>query len=75
MSPRRKCVLLMHTGTFFPVLVVDVSKRDLRDLGSWVTSAIEAAFAAERLGPGTLGPLEPASLLWPAPRAAACSDS
>ena len=59
---RRKCLLLMHTGTLFPALVVDVSKRDLHDLGSWVTSTIETALAAERLAPGTLGTLEPASL-------------
>lgn len=59
---RRKCLLLMHTGTLFPALVVDVRKADLRDLGSWVTGQIEDALAAERLGSGTLGPLEPASL-------------
>lgn len=59
---RRKCLLLMHTGTLFPVLVVDVRKGDLRDLGTWVAQQIEAALASERLGPGTLGRLEPASL-------------
>ncbi len=30
---RRKCLLLMHTATLFPLLAVNVSKRDLRDLG------------------------------------------
>lgn len=52
----------MHTGTLFPALIVDVRKGDLRDLGSWVTNQIEDALATERLDPGTLGPLEPASL-------------
>ena len=59
---RRKCLLLMHTGTLFPVLAADISKRDLRDLGSWVTGSIEAALAEERFPPNTLGMLDPASL-------------
>lgn len=59
---RRKCLLLMHTGTLFPIVAADVRKRDLRDLGSWMTGSIEDALAAERLPLSTLGLLEPASL-------------
>jgi len=59
---RRKCLLLMHTGTLFPVLAADISKRDLRDLGSWATGSIEAALAEEHFPPNTLGMLDPAAL-------------
>jgi len=72
---RRKCLLLMHTSTLFPVLVADVSKRDLRDVGSWVTRTIATALASERLGPATLGPLDPPPSRWAGLRAAGCSGS
>jgi hypothetical protein len=72
---RRKGLLLMHTGTLFPALIVDVHKGDLRNWGLSVTSQIEDALAAVRLGPDPLGPLEPASLQRARTASAACSDS
>lgn len=40
---RRKCVLLTHAGTLFPVFVADVRKRDFQPPGALLTARIEAA--------------------------------
>ncbi len=42
---RRKCLLLMHAGTLFPVFAPDVRQRDLRRLGPFVVGLVEAALA------------------------------
>jgi len=56
---RRKCVLLTHAGTLFPVFIADVRNRDLQPPGPLLTARIEAALADERLPTGLLGPLDP----------------
>jgi hypothetical protein len=59
----RKCLLLMHAGTLFPVFVADVRKPQLRPLGLFVGGVIVDALAAEGLPSGTLGPLDPGTLV------------
>jgi hypothetical protein len=56
---RRKCLLLTHAGTLFPVLVADIHKRDLQPPGPFVAAHIAAALADERLPADLLGPLDP----------------
>ena len=56
---RRKCLLLTHAGTLFPVFVADVRKRDVTDLGVLVADRVAAALADERLPSDLLGPLDP----------------
>ena len=56
---RRKCVLLTHAGTLFPVFVGDVRKRDLQPPGPLLAARIEAALTDERLPTSLLGPLDP----------------
>jgi len=56
---RRKCLLLMHAGTLFPVFDADVRKRDLQRLGPYLVGLIEAALADEPLPPDALGTLDP----------------
>jgi hypothetical protein len=59
---RRKCLLLMHVGTLFPVFVTDVRKRDLQPLGSFMVRLIETELARERLPEDVLGRLDPGAL-------------
>jgi hypothetical protein len=56
---RRKCVLLTHAGTLFPVLAADVRKRDLQPIGRYVVDVIETALHAEDLPLDILGRLNP----------------
>lgn len=56
---RRKCLLLTHAGTLFPVFVPDVRAADLRPLGAYVVRLIEAELASEGLPPDSLGRLNP----------------
>jgi hypothetical protein len=55
----RKCLLLAHAGTAFPVFVADVRKRDLAPLGERVAGTIRRALRAEGLPDDTLGGLDP----------------
>ncbi|MDQ3630504.1 MAG: hypothetical protein M3417_04340 [Actinomycetota bacterium] len=55
---RRKCLLLTHAGTLFPVFAADVRKRDLRSPGPFVVAQIRASLADERLPAGALGELD-----------------
>lgn len=55
---RRKCLLLTHAGTLFPVLISDVRKPDLQPLGPFLVPRIDAALADEKLPADILGPLE-----------------
>lgn len=55
---RRKCLLLTHAGTLFPVFVADVRKRDVIDLGALVADRVTAALADEQLPSDVLGPLD-----------------
>lgn len=56
---RRKCLLLTHAGTLFPVFIADVRKRDLQPPGPLLTAQIQAALADERLPTGLLRALDP----------------
>ena len=56
---RRKCLLLTHAETLFPVFVVDVRAADLRPLGTFVVGKIEAELASEGLPADCLGRLDP----------------
>ncbi len=55
---RRKCLLLTHAGTLFPVFVADVRKRDLQPPGPFMAAHVEAALADEKLPTDLLGPLD-----------------
>lgn len=55
---RRKCLLLTHAGTLFPVFAADVRKRDLVPLGALVAERAAAALADERLPDDVLGTLD-----------------
>jgi hypothetical protein len=41
----RKCLLLTHAGTLFPVFAADVRAAELRPLGPWLTATIGDQFA------------------------------
>lgn len=56
---RRKCLLLTHAGTLFPVFVADVRKAKLRPIGPYVVSLAEENLSAEGLAPDALGRLDP----------------
>jgi hypothetical protein len=56
---RRKCLLLTHAGTLFPVFIADVRTGDLRPPGALAVARIEAALADEGLPGDALGPLDP----------------
>lgn len=55
----RKCLLLTHAGTLFPVFVADVRKADLRPIGAFVVSLVERHVHSEGLAADTLGLLDP----------------
>lgn len=55
---RRRCLLLMHAETLFPVFAPDVRKAQLRPLGPFVGALVGNALAAEELPPDTLGVLD-----------------
>ena len=59
---RRKCVLLTHAGTLFPVFIADVRKRDLQPPGPLLAARIEAAVADERLPADARGPVTPGNV-------------
>ncbi len=54
---RRKCLLLAHVGTLFPVFVADVRKADLNPLDLWLASAVRRELNAEGLPGSVLGDL------------------
>lgn len=56
---RRKCLLVTHAQTLFPILAADVRTADLRPLGSFVVPLIEGALGSETLSPDTFGRLDP----------------
>jgi hypothetical protein len=59
---RRKCLLLTHAGTLFPVFIAEVRARQLKTIGSFVIGHIEAALADEGFARDALGVLDPASM-------------
>jgi hypothetical protein len=46
---RRKCLLLTHAGTLFSVFRADVRTAELRPLGPYLATAVQAELFAERL--------------------------
>ncbi len=60
---RRKCLLLVHVETLFPVFVADVRKADLAPVDTWLAGVVRRALASEGLSEDTLGSLtEPVHL-------------
>lgn len=59
---RRKCLLLAHAGTLFPIFVADVRKADLRPLGPYVITLIHDHLHSEALPLEALGRLEAANV-------------
>ena len=59
---RRKCLLITHAGTLFPLFVPDVSATDLRALGELVERNAREALRDEALPPNALGSLDHADL-------------
>lgn len=55
---RRKCLLLVHAGTLFPVFVADVRVAELRPFGERVVGWIEGALLEEGVPPDLLGRLD-----------------
>ncbi len=54
---RRKCLLLAHASTLFPVFVADVRKADVTPLESWVANVVRRELSAEGLPLVALGEL------------------
>lgn len=55
---RRKCLLLTHAGTLFPVFVADLRKADLLPIGAYVVDLVEEHLHSEGLAASTLGRLD-----------------
>lgn len=55
---RRKCLLLVHADTLFPVFRADVRVDELRPLGPYVVQAVEQELRAEGLPLDVFGRLE-----------------
>jgi hypothetical protein len=53
----RKCLLLAHVGTLFPVFVADVRKADLTPLDLWLGNVVRRELHAEELPTHFLGDL------------------
>lgn len=54
---RRKCLLLVHAETLFPVFVADVRKADLAPVDAWLARVVRRELVSEGLAEDTLGPL------------------
>ena len=61
-AERRKCVLLVHADTRFPILDTDVRVAQLGDLGVYVATRVVDALASESLAGAALGPTDPSAL-------------
>lgn len=55
---RRKCLLLIHELTLFPIFAPDIRKADLTPIEPFLVGQIAQALRAERLPPRTFGELE-----------------
>lgn len=60
---RRKCLLLVHVGTLFPIFVPDVRKADLTPLDLWLGDVVRRELNAEGLPGHVLGDLSPPVVL------------
>lgn len=56
---RRKCLLLAHAGTLFPVFAADVLKADLVPVGPAIVRLINGALTDAQLPEDTFGSLDP----------------
>ncbi len=56
---RRKCLLVTHADTLFPVFRAAIRVDELRPLGPYVVRAVEEELSAERLPLDILGRLDP----------------
>lgn len=56
---RRKCLLVVHADTLFPIFIVDVRKLQLSKFGHYLTGTVATALADAGLAPDSLGPLDP----------------
>ena len=56
---RRKCLLLTHAGTLFPVFAADVRRADLQPIGPYVVGLAEEHLRSEGLAHDALGTLDP----------------
>lgn len=54
---RRKCLLVTHADTLFPIFIADVLAADLRDLAELVRRNAQVALYDEHLPPDALGDL------------------
>jgi len=60
---RRKCLLVVHADTLFPVFVADVRKPQLTNFGQYIAGTVATALADESLAADCLGPIDPAQVL------------
>ncbi len=61
---RRKCLLLVHSGTLFSVFRADVRSADLRLPGEYVVDAIQSELREEELPLDTFSALAPDGVLF-----------
>lgn len=54
---RRKCLLLTHAGTLFPVFAAHVRKGEITPIGPYIAGLIEEHLRSEGLAIETFGPL------------------
>ena len=59
---RRKCLLVVHADTLFPVFVADVRKPQLANFGQYIAGTVATALADEGLAADCLGPIGPAQV-------------
>ncbi len=59
---RRKCLLVVHADTLFPVFVADVCKPQLSNFGDYLAGAVATALTGEGMAADCLGRLDPAQV-------------
>jgi hypothetical protein len=60
---RRKCLLMVHGGTLFPVFATDIRKAEVAPIGAAVVALVEHELIEEDLPTNTFGELDPGSVL------------
>lgn len=59
---RRKCLLLTHVRTLFPIVVADIRKADVVPIGPYVVDLIAEELASEGVAADALGRLDSADV-------------
>jgi hypothetical protein len=59
---RRKCLLLTHAGTLFPIFVADIRKAEITPIGPYITEIVEEHLRSEGLPPDTFGRVDPGDM-------------